>query len=91
MKIIGNVDSRNYLAVVSHTEIEKSLDLYYGNLKQEVKVGSEFALGAGYDFRGDIKSACGKMVEAVAAFEAAQKTMMKFAVMVSQLNDGEQS
>jgi hypothetical protein len=54
MKVIGIVDHGHYLMQVSHSEIEKHLNLYYDKLKK-LKVGDEVDLGKGYDFASDIK------------------------------------
>lgn len=84
MKVIGKGDRGTYLVEVSHTELEKVADKYYGKL-DELKVGQEFNLGAGYDFRQDIKSACRQMVDASKSFGTAQSAMVRFAVMVAGL------
>ena len=90
MKVIGKTqeDSGDYIAIVSHIELEKLFDKYYGNLPR-MKVGDAVDLGAGYNFRRDIKSVCEKMESATKAFHDAQATMLKFAVMVGQLPDEE--
>lgn len=83
MKIIGKTQS-GYVALVDHTELEKVVDKYYGNLKR-LEVGDDFNLGAGYDFRAGIQSAAHGMREAHDRFESARKTLMAFAVMASEL------
>jgi hypothetical protein len=83
MEIIGTT-SHGYICNVSHDELEKLVDKYYGKLKR-LEVGSKMDLGAGYDFRSQIQSACRGMVDASKGFSAAQSSMMRFAVMVSQL------
>lgn len=84
MKIIGIDSDGNYIAVISHHEVEKVVDKYYGKLNQ-LKPGQEFNLGAGHDFRSDIRSACSAMVTAGERFERSQSTLFKFAVMVGNL------
>lgn len=84
MKIIGTVNRDTYLAEISHTELEKVADKYYGKL-EPLRVGSEFNLGAGYDFRQNIQSACRDMVDASKSFGTAQASMVRFAVMVAGL------
>lgn len=85
MKVIGTTQqSGEYIAIVNHTELEKLTDKYYGKLSP-LKVGEEMDLGAGYDFKADIVHACKQMQDAVKAFNNAQTTMLKFAVMVGQL------
>lgn len=84
MKVIGLNDNGGYIAIVDHSELEKSAAKYYGNLPK-LKVGDSFNIGAGYDFTSDIKGACEGMTTAVKRFEQAQATMTKFAVMVKNL------
>jgi len=84
MEIIGIAKDGLYLATVSHTELEKVADKYYGKLKP-LRVGEEFNLGAGYDFRQNIQSACREMVDASKSFGTAQASMTRFAVMVAGL------
>lgn len=64
MKIIGIGDGREttYICEVRHSEIEKFLGLYYGNMKP-LKVGSDVDLGKGYDFMRDTTSALKKTEE----------------------------
>ena len=90
MKIIGKTSENggDYLAIINHTELEKLTDKYYGQLSA-LKVGDSMDLGAGYNFRGDIQSACRAMQDASKAFAKAQATMLAFSVMVSQLPDGQ--
>jgi hypothetical protein len=61
MKIIGIVsesrfDRRKYICEVSHSEIEKFLNLYYDKLER-LSAGDTVDLGTGYDFHDDIKTA----------------------------------
>ena len=84
MKVIGKADRDTYLVEVSHTELEKVADKYYGKLP-ELSVGQEFNIGAGYDFRRDIQSACRGMVDASTSFGTARESLMRFAVMVAGL------
>lgn len=85
MKVIGIADDGEYICQVSHTEIEKLTDKYYGNLAGKLKPGSEMDLGAGYDFRNAIKKACDSLIEAERDFDSARKTIHKFAAMVASL------
>jgi hypothetical protein len=59
MKVIGIVDHEHYLMQVSHSEIEKHLNLYYDKLKK-LKVGDEVDLGKGYDFERQIRESMSK-------------------------------
>lgn len=81
MKVIGIVDSRNYLVQVSHTELEKVSAKYFGEMAV-LKVGDTMDISEGYDFREDIKQSCRKMVEACESFDAKRATLLKFANMV---------
>lgn len=85
MIVIGKND-QGYICQVGHTELEKLTDKYYGNLPK-LNVGDTMDLGAGYNFRSDIKSACDGMTKAVTNFDAARLTMTKFAAMVAGLNE----
>ena len=53
MKVIGKTDSREYICMIKHDEIEKFLGLYYGKLKS-VGIGDNIDLGKGYDFHYEI-------------------------------------
>lgn len=90
MKILATVNSEVYLAEVTHTELEKLTDKYYGKLPK-LGVGLTMDLGAGHDFRAEIKSACRSMVEAQQQFERARNSLLAFAVMVGQLPEPEQA
>lgn len=84
MKVIGIDANGNYIAVVAHDELEKLTEKYYGKL-DKLRPGAEMNLGAGYDFRSDIKAACKGMVDADQNFSRAKKTLHRFAVMVASL------
>lgn len=87
MKVIGiaeNGANRSYVAIVTHTELEKLTDKYYGKVL-ELRIGQEMDLGAGYAFREDIRGALNSMTEAMKSFERARATLMAFAAMVSNL------
>jgi len=83
MKVIGIQDRDNYLAIISHTELEKSANLYYGNMKR-LEVGDTVDLGQGYNFSSKIEGVCKDMLDAMKSFEAAKATLMAFAVMVAE-------
>lgn len=88
MKVIGTTQERggDYIAIVTHSELEKLTENYYGKLPS-LKVGDSIDLGAGYNFRSEIQSACRAMEDASKAFSKAQTTMLAFSVMVGQLPD----
>lgn len=71
MKILGISDSggRQYICEVSHSEIEKFLNLYYGKLKA-LNVGQEVDLGKGYDYSTDIAAALQKTQEFIRSNQA---------------------
>lgn len=52
----GGYQSPVYICEVSHTELEKFLNLYYGNLKP-LKDGEEIDLAKGYDFSQQTREA----------------------------------
>ena len=85
MKIIGHV-GENYIAEVSHHELEKSLDKYFGKLK-DLAVGQELDLGDGYDFRDDIRQLCRLMIEASEKFGRAQDSLLRFAKLICEHNE----
>lgn len=90
MKIIGSQGGDVFIATVTRTEIEKLHDKYYAKPSlPDTKVGDEYDLSAGYDFRGEIKQACKDMTEAVKRFQCAQKAMTRFAAMVAEMPDSE--
>lgn len=84
MKIIGIDEGGRYICTVEHSELEKVADKYYGHL-QKLRAGQEFNLGAGYDFRSDIKQACQSMADAERDFDRARGTLHRFASMVATL------
>lgn len=59
MKVIAKVKYDQYICEVSHDELEKFLNKYYGEMKK-LEVNSEIDLGKGYDFFSDTKSALQK-------------------------------
>jgi len=84
VKIIGLDGNGNYVAVVDHSELEKVVNKYYGNLPR-LKAGDDFPLGSGYDFKAGIQSVCEQMQRSMEAFERNAKTLSNFAAMVAEL------
>lgn len=82
MKVIAKASESIYLCEVSHDELEKFLNQYYGKL-QKLSVGQEIDLGLGYSFASRIENACKQMAEAMKAFEDARKLMTSYAVAVA--------
>lgn len=88
MKVIAKADDSTYLCEVSHTELEKFLNQYYGK-QPKLSVGDSVNLGQGYDFAGRIESACNRMAEAMKAFDDARKVMTDYAVAVANAKGSE--
>ena len=65
MKVIGAISDGHYICEVTHTEIEKFMNLYYNNMKK-LKVGDEVNLGEGYNFSVQIKDAMKKTEDFIA-------------------------
>lgn len=82
MKVIAKANDSTYICEVSHDELEKFFNQYYGK-HPKLSVGASVNLGQGYDFAGRIESACNKMAEAMKAFEEARKVMTSYAVAVA--------
>jgi len=59
MEVLGKGSDDSYICKVSHTEIEKFMNLYYGKMGR-LKVGESVDLGKGYDFMADTKDALRK-------------------------------
>jgi hypothetical protein len=83
MKVIGK-NNNDYICIISHTEVEKVVGKYYGNLKR-LDIEETIDLGVGYDFRSDIVSTCQSMKEAMKSFERSKNTLLQFANMVTSL------
>ena len=64
MKVIGEVRHKVYICEVSHEEIAKYLNQYYGeNPLEKLVVGKVIDLGKGYDFHSDAVRAMRKTEE----------------------------
>jgi len=70
MKIIGITGEHKdeYIAQVSHEELEKFLGVYYGGL-HNLKVNDTVDLGRGYNFLKEIKDAFQKTKEFIEGHE----------------------
>lgn len=88
MKVLGKSSGDTYIVQVSHTELEKVFEKYYGKLNK-LDAGVEMNLAEGYDFRDDIKRACNEMRDAMKTFDSKLMTMLRFAEMVGALPDEE--
>lgn len=58
MKVLAVKKDSSYLCEVSHTELEKFFNQFYGNLER-LKEGQQIDLSKGYDFASEIKQAMG--------------------------------
>lgn len=85
MKILARVGDK-YIAEVSHVEVEKVLNKYYGNLPK-LEPGQEVNLGLGYDYTYEIQKVCTAILEAEKTFENVHDTLYKFAQAVVNQND----
>ena len=65
MKVIGKSGRDSYICEVTHTEIEKFMNLYYSNMKK-FEVGDEVDLGKGYDFSVQTQNAMKKTEDFIA-------------------------
>jgi len=75
MKVLGK-SKDGYICEVSHSEIEKFLDLYYGK-RARLEVGEEVDLGAGYDWSSKIASALYQTQEFVKANKPIIQSLME--------------
>lgn len=66
MKVIGMAKDGVYLCEVTHAEIEKFLNLYYGKMGR-MKVSETIDLGKGYDYASQIGDAMRKTQEFISA------------------------
>lgn len=90
MKIIGEQGGGIFIATVTRVEIEKLHDKYYGKEKiPDTRVGHEYDLSAGFDFREEIKRSCKEMSDAMAQFKRAQDAMIRFSSMMMEMPDSE--
>lgn len=75
MRIIGKGGGDFYIAMINHTELEKFLGLYYGNMKR-LEVGSDVDLGKGYDYAADIQSAMKKTSDLITSNQSVIAAIM---------------
>ena len=86
MKIIGSQGNGVFIATVTRREIEKLHDKYYSkSTLLDTKVGDEYDLAAGSDFRAEIRQACREMTDAMIRFKLAQDALTRFASMVEDM------
>lgn len=92
MKIIGiteieanRLKQKAYVAIISHGELEKVADKarYSSHDKlPELKVGDEYPIGEGHDFRAELMEAIKAMQDAYAKFAKVAPTAARFAGLV---------
>jgi len=68
MKVIGKISSDKYICEVSHRELEKFLNKFYGKLDR-LDIGDQIDLERGYDFADDIVLQFRKTQEFIKAHE----------------------
>lgn len=85
MKILGITGKCNdeYIAQVSHRELEQFLNLYYGKLNR-LKVGEAVDLGVGYNFAKDIENAFQKTKEFIEGHEKIINTIARGTILVGK-------
>lgn len=83
MKVIAKANEGRYICEVSHDELEKFFNQYYGKLGK-LAVGQDVNLGQGYDFSSRIESACKSMTDAMRGFDSARSVMTDYAVAIAQ-------
>jgi len=93
MKIIGKEARERYIAVVSHSEIEKFLGLYYASKDRlaVLEVGDEVDLGAGHDHAREIKRALEQVESFVNAHQKITKAItegLSIAVLFDDIEKG---
>ena len=92
MKVLGKAEDSydaKYIVEISTTELRKLANLHYKNEFTALKVGEDYPISSGYDFRADITAVCEQMVGSMLAFEKAKNTLLQFALMVSENNEGD--
>jgi hypothetical protein len=82
MKIIAKATDSRYICEVTHEELEKFFDQFYGKMSR-LSVGQEVDLGVGYNFATRIESACKSMADASKAFGYAQSVMTDYAIAIA--------
>lgn len=82
MKVIAKASESKYLCEVSHEELEKFMNQYYGKMSK-LSVGQDLNLGQGYDFAARIEAACKSMADAMKEFGRSQQVMTAYAMAVA--------
>jgi len=85
MEIIG-LSGSDYIAKISHSELEKLNNKYYSreNIKK-LQIGEKMDLGSGHDFTREIKNVCNEMLNVMQAFDRSKKLLTEFAIMATKM------
>ena len=84
MLVIAKKNQDTYICELSHTELEKFMDLYYNHLKY-LDVGQEFNLGEGHDFHRDTLDALKKTQEFIKSNEKIIHTILNGVSLVGRI------
>lgn len=91
MKIIATVGPGGpYIAEVTHTELEKYLDLYYNKLER-LQVGQVIDLGKGYDFHKETMSALKKTEDFISANKDVIQSILNGITLLGNSSKGGES
>ena len=88
MKVIARKNSGSslsYICEVSHTELEKFLNLYYGKFNQ-LKEGDEIDLAKSYDFASDTRQALQTTENFINDHKTVIKSILKGSLIVVRAN-----
>lgn len=89
MKVIGTGAGDVYICEVKHSELEKFLGLYYGNMKRLAN-GAVVDLSKGHDFLSDTRAALKKTEEFISANRAVITAITNGISVFSGLADKEE-
>ena len=83
---VGYSDQHFVIAEIGFDELAKIANKSTYRAQEElgklVKVGEEYPIAEGYDFRAEMQKAIQQMTEAHKAFAAASATMARFATLI---------
>jgi hypothetical protein len=89
MKVIGKT-KHGYICEVDHSELEKYMNLYYGNMGK-LETGEELDLGKGYEFKNDIVSAMNKTEDLVKSHSKVLEAMARGINFLGRVKDEEEA
>lgn len=95
MKIIGTTEvgegyrkSVAYVCIITHAELQKVADKAgYGAAEIKVKVGDDYPIDQGHDFRREITDATKSMAEAYTKFAKVAPVAAQFAAVVASASE----